>query len=157
MRWPFACALHDLAKRDERVVLLMGDVGGGLLSTFAKDFPDRYYNLGTAEQSMVGIAAGMALQGLRPVVYSFTPFLLERAFEQLKIDVDSNDAPALLVGWEDQTQGITHAALDSVHTLQVFKKIRTVQPSTEDDVKTWFAETNPDSWPAFMLLKEPKK
>ena len=157
MRWPFACALHDLAKRDERVVLLMGDVGGGLLSTFAKDFPRRYFNLGTAEQSMVGIAAGMALQGLRPVVYSFTPFLLERAFEQIKIDVESNDAKVLLVGWEDRTQGITHAALDSVHLLRVFQRVRTVTPQTEADVKAWFEDTNPDRWPAFMLLKEPKK
>jgi len=157
MRWPFACALHDLAKRDDRVVLLMGDVGGGLLSTFAKDFPRRYFNLGTAEQSMIGIAAGLALQGLRPVVYSFTPFLLERAFEQIKIDVQSNHAPVLLVGWEDATQGITHAAVDSLATLRLFRGIKTVAPETEADVKAWFAQTNPDEWPAFVVLKEPKK
>ena len=151
MRWPFACALHELAKRDKRVVLLMGDVGGGLFADFARDYPRRYYNLGTAEQTMVGIAAGMALCGLRPVVYSFTPFLLERAFEQIKLDVDHNRAPVLLVGWEDASQGITHRALDAKKMIEILPGTRGLYPKTKDELENLLSSAV-DS-PAFLLLR----
>lgn len=154
MRWPFACALHELAKRDKRIVLLMGDVGGGLFKDFARDFPDRFLNMGTAEQAMVGISAGMALSGLRPVVYTFTPFILERAYEQIKLDVVSHRAPVLLAGWCDDSQGITHsspARLELVRSLG----IRALLPETAGEIASLIA--NPDDWPAFLMLKENPK
>jgi transketolase len=154
MRWPFACALHDLAKRDQRVVLLMGDVGGGLFKDFARDYPDRYFNLGTAEQSMVGIAAGMALAGMRPVVYSFTPFILERAYEQLKLDVRHHDARVLLVGWCDETHGVTHASPQR-EELILGLGLLLLNPDRASEIPAMIAD--PDDWPAFLLLHEEPK
>jgi transketolase len=151
MRWPFAQALSALAARDPRVILLIGDVGGGLFSTFAREHPTRFINLGTAEQSMVGIAAGLALSGMRPVVYSFTPFLLERAFEQVKLDIAHHKAPVLLVGWEDETQGITHSS-PAARLLIAANGLDAYSPETAADIARMIA--NPDAWPAVMLLKQ---
>lgn len=155
MRWPFALALHALAKRDKRIVLLIGDVGGGLFKSFEHDYASRFVNLGTAEQSLVGIAAGLALAGMRPVVYTFAPFLIERAFEQIKLDVDGHRAPVLLVGWHDETQGPTHRALDAPAMISLLPHTRGLYPQRKDDIEALIR--NPDDWPAFMLLKEETK
>lgn len=151
MRWPFAQAVTALAERDPRVVLLMGDVGGGLLSTYAAKFPKRYFNLGTAEQSMVGIAAGMALAGLRPIVYSFTPFILERAYEQVKLDVALQRAPVLLAGWQDDIHGLTHQSHHAERIISTIEGLARLYPETAADIPAMISR--PDEWPAFLLLK----
>lgn len=153
MRWPFACALHALAKTDPKMVLLMGDVGGGLFKDFERDYPDRYFNLGTAEQTMVGIAAGLALSGFHPVVYTFTPFILERAFEQIKIDVDSNRAPVLLCGWTDTTQGLTHAALNPEALIGCFNHVELLAPKDKAELDRMLSGGGLFDGPKFLLLK----
>lgn len=151
MRWPFAQAITALAEQDPRVVLLMGDVGGGLFSTFRKKFPHRYANLGTAEQSMVGIAAGMALNGLRPIVYSFTPFILDRAFEQVKLDIGHHKAPVLLAGWQDESQGVTHCSPQAEALIRA-AGITPLIPKSADEIPSLISPEN-NAWPAFLLLR----
>lgn len=75
------------AKRDKRIVLLVCDMGFGVTDNFKKEFPDRIFNMGMMEQGTVGIAAGMAMTGLLPVVYSIVNFLVFRAIEQIRNDV----------------------------------------------------------------------
>ncbi len=75
------------ARADKRIVLLVGDMGFGAIDQFAKEFPGRFYNLGMMEQGMIGIAAGMAMAGLKPLVYSMPNFLAFRAIEQVRNDV----------------------------------------------------------------------
>jgi transketolase len=74
-------------RRDHRLIVLVGDMGFGAIDRIASEFPDRLHNLGMMEQGMVGIAAGMALAGLKPVVYSMPNFLALRAIEQVRNDV----------------------------------------------------------------------
>jgi transketolase len=74
VRNAFADHVTQLAGDDARVVLLSGDIGNKLFDRFKERFPKRFYNCGVAEQNMIGVAAGMALSGLRPVVYTITPF-----------------------------------------------------------------------------------
>src|SRR5580692_3070678 len=100
MRKIFGQVLLEIAERDPRLVLLYGDVEQEI-AEFKRRWPARYMNCGICEQSMISIAAGMALEGLRPIVYSITPFLLERPFEQIKIDIDEQDLPVLLIGYSD--------------------------------------------------------
>ena len=156
MRWPFACALHERAKFDDKLVLFMGDVGGGLFKLFEKDYPNRYFNLGTGEQSMVGIAAGMALSGWHPVVYTFTPFILERAFEQIKLDVVSNRAGVLLAGWQDTVHGITHQATGATKLISCIPGLTLEQPETKLELDALLAEEDLFDIPRFLLLKELK-
>ena len=75
------------ARKDERIVLLVCDMGFGVANQFQEEFPKRIYNMGIMEQATVGIAAGMATTGLIPVVYSIVNFIVYRALEQVRNDV----------------------------------------------------------------------
>jgi transketolase len=75
------------AKKDKRIFLLVCDMGFGAIDKFQSEFPDRVFNLGMMEQGTVGIAAGMAMTGLIPIVYSIVNFLAFRAIEQIRNDV----------------------------------------------------------------------
>ena len=87
MRDAFFSALTAAAERDERVWALTGDLGIGLFDDFCRVAPGRYLNVGIAEQALVGVAAGLAYAGQRPVAYSIAPFLTARAHEQVRVDV----------------------------------------------------------------------
>lgn len=84
-------SLIPYAKRDDRIILLVCDMGFGVTDTFKKAFPDRIFNVGIIEQGIVGIAAGMATTGLIPVVYSIVNFIAFRALEQIRNDVVMQD------------------------------------------------------------------
>ncbi len=110
MRREFGKAIADLAGIDRDVYLIVGDIGHGIFDDFKSKFPERYINLGLTEQSMIGVASGMALEGLKPWVYTITPFLIERPFEQVKIDINQQRANVKLVGYADYPElGPTHA------------------------------------------------
>jgi len=113
MRRAFGKTVVNLAEKDENIVLLSGDVEQDM-DVYIEKFPDRYFNVGLCEQTMISMAAGMALEGMRPVVYSITPFLIERPFEQIKIDIDEQNLPVMLVGQADYpTHGPTHRPLNA--------------------------------------------
>jgi transketolase len=80
-------AILDQVRKDEAIVLLVGDMGFGVIDNFKKEFPHRIFNCGMMEQGMVGIAAGMAMAGLKPIVYCIVNFLAFRALEQIRNDV----------------------------------------------------------------------
>ena len=80
MRRRFGKLINQLAKKDKKIVLLVGDIGYGIFDDFRKEHPKRFFNLGICEQSLIGVASGMSLEGLRPWVYTITPFLIERPF-----------------------------------------------------------------------------
>jgi transketolase len=83
--------LLEHAIDDERIVLLVGDMGFGAIDAFKKELPHRIFNFGIMEQGMVGVAAGMAMSGLTPVVYSIVNFLVFRSLEQIRNDVILQD------------------------------------------------------------------
>jgi len=123
MRRQFGKIIVKLAEKDERIVLLIGDVKQEM-DEFEKRFSNRFYNLGICEQSMISIAAGMALEGLRPVVYSITSFLIERPFEQIKLDIDEQNLPVMLIGYSDYpTHGPTQRPLYAKGLVSLFKNV----------------------------------
>ena len=93
MRNAFAAEITALADGDERVVLLMGDIGNRLFNDFRDRHPERFFNCGIAEGNMLGMAAGMAACGLRPVTYTITPFVTTRCLEQIRVDVCYHQLP----------------------------------------------------------------
>ena len=76
MRREFADELYKIMSKDENVYLIVGDVGYGLFDKLKEEFPERYINPGAAEQLIVGMAAGLAMEGKIPIIYSITPFIL---------------------------------------------------------------------------------
>ena len=87
MRDAFFEALADLARDDERVWALTGDLGIGLFDDFERVAPGRYLNVGIAEQNLVGVAAGLAYAGRVPFAYSIAPFITSRPHDQIRVDV----------------------------------------------------------------------
>ncbi len=112
MRDAFAASITELAAADERVCLLVGDLGNHLWDTFRERFPDRWYNAGIAEQNMVSVAAGLALAGMKPFVYSIASFAVFRCYEQIRVDVCYHDLPVVIVG---VGAGLSYAKLGPTH------------------------------------------
>ncbi len=86
MRVAFAETMQELGANDERLVVLVGDISHGILQPFAEAHPGRYYNVGICEPTIIGMAAGLSSVGLNPVVHTIAPFLIERSYEQIKLD-----------------------------------------------------------------------
>lgn len=86
LRKEWADIMVDLGRSDDRVLTLVGDISHGILQPYAKLFPDRYLNVGICEPTIVGLAAGASHLGFIPFVHTIAPFLIERAYEQIKLD-----------------------------------------------------------------------
>lgn len=118
MRNAFATALCDAADKDESLRLLVGDIGFRVFDEFISKHPNRFINCGIAEQNMISVAAGMASEGLRPVVYTIIPFLVMRAFEQIRVDIGINQTNVMLVGvgagFAYDKLGPTHHAYEDI-------------------------------------------
>jgi len=112
MRDAFSNALVAAAKNDPKVLLLTGDHGYALFDAFRKSCPDQYINCGIAEQNMVGVAAGLAKAGFKPVVYGLAAFVPIRVLEQIKIDVCYENLPVTLIG---DGAGVVYAQLGTSH------------------------------------------
>jgi transketolase len=112
VRNAFADEITRLAQADERIVLLSGDIGNRLFDKFKEACPKRFYNCGVAEANMVGMAAGLAMCGLRPVCYTIAPFLTYRCMEQIRVDLCYHHVPVVLVG---TGAGLAYASLGATH------------------------------------------
>src|SRR5881398_4149615 len=112
MRSAFFDTLVRLAEDDERITLVVGDLGFGVIEPFARRFPDRFLNAGVAEQNMTGIAAGMALSGKVVFAYSIANFPTLRCLEQIRNDICHHDASVVVVsvgcGLNYGALGVTH-------------------------------------------------
>ena len=158
MRRVFGKVLNELAKKDKKIVLLVGDIGYGIFDDFRKDNPDRFFNLGICEQSLIGVAAGMALEGLKPWVYTITPFLIERPFEQIKLDIDQQKANVNLVGFADYPNlGPSHQEINAKKSMKLFKNIRSFFPKNSKETEKFLKITSKLNRPTFMSLKVDKR
>lgn len=98
MRNAFIRSLQALARKDKRVVLVVGDLGFSVVEPFQEEFPDRFFNVGIQEQNGVSVAAGLAMEGFHPFFYSIVPFATMRPFEQIRVDVAYMKNPVRIVG-----------------------------------------------------------
>jgi len=144
MRSIFAQTVHEIAAVDESVVVLVGDISHGILQPMAQQFPNRYYNVGICEPAIVNIASGLSKVGLNPVVHTIAPFLIERSFEQLKLDFEYEGQSVNLVsvgGAFDYAQlGCTHHCYDDIALLRQLPSSRIFVPGTGLEFKSMFQE-----------------
>jgi transketolase len=96
--------LSEKAREDDKIILIVADVGFSYIEDFAAEFPKQFLNVGVTEQSMTGIAAGMALCGFKPYIYSMIPFVTMRNYEQLRNDICYHNANVKIIG----VQGSIH-------------------------------------------------
>ncbi len=118
----FAQTLTQLAREDKAICLVTPDMGYSILDCFEKEFPDRFFNVGIAEQNAVSVAAGLALSGKKPYVYSIIPFVTMRCFEQIRVDVAYMNTNVKLVGvgagFEYGSAGYTHQGVEDLSVMR---------------------------------------
>lgn len=138
MRTTFIKTLLEVAERDPRIMLLTGDLGYSVLEPFQQKFPDRYVNVGVAEQNMTGIAAGLASCGKIVFTYSIANFPTLRCLEQIRNDVCYHDLSVKVVsvggGYAYGAQGYTHHGIEDLGALRLLPGMRVVAPG--DPVET---------------------
>jgi transketolase len=139
VRAAFANEIEALSAKDERLVLLSGDIGNRMFDTYKEKFPNRFYNCGVAEANMTGIAAGMALCGLRPITYTITAFNTIRCLEQIRLDVCYQNLPVIIVGvgggLSYSSLNATHHALEDIASLRVLPNMTVICPGDAWEVR----------------------
>lgn len=154
MRKAFGKTIVKLAEKDPTIVLLTGDVEQEM-DEFKEKFPDRFFNLGLCEQTITSMAAGLAIDGMRPVVYSITPFVIERPYEQVKIDIDEQNLPVMLIGYSDYpTHGPTHRPLNPERLATVFKNVQSYFPRNAFETEKSMLDAYLIKSPCMIYLKK---
>ena len=117
MRNTFINTIFQLAEHRKDIFVLSGDAGLGVFEEFREKYPERYYNMGVAEQNAISMAAGMSMSGLKPLYYNITPFALYRCFEQVRNDICYQRLPVIIVGIGS---GVTYAPAGIFSTFGFF-------------------------------------
>ena len=156
MRNAFAATITALAAKDDRVVVLSGDIGNRLFDAFKDRHPARFYNCGVAEGNMTGMAAGMAMCGLRPFTYTITPFATTRVMEQIRIDVCYHNLPVTIVGTGSglsyASLGPTHHSVEDVAFLRALPNLTVVCPADAAEVHAALAAILKIDGPVYLRL-----
>lgn len=156
MRAQFAKALVDLAEADDRVVLLTGDLGFTVLEPFAERFPDRFFNVGVAEQNMIGMATGLAEAGLIPFTYSIATFASLRPYEFIRNGPVLHRLPVRMVGvgggLDYGYNGVTHYALEDVGVLRLQKDLTIVVPADPHQARAALEATAETPGPVYFRV-----
>ena len=156
MRGTFIKALCELAEQDERVILLTGDLGFTVLEPFRDRFPKRFYNVGVAEQNMVGLATGLAEAGFIPFCYSIGTFASLRPFEFIRNGPVLHHLPVRIVGlgagFEYGTAGATHYNLEDIGVLRTQPGLEIVAPADFEQARSALLETWNSPAPVYYRL-----
>ena len=156
MRNAFVDELMRLAAADERVVLIVGDLGFSVVEGFAERFGGRFINAGIAEQNMMGMAAGMASEGLRPFVYSIANFPTFRCAEQIRNDVDYHRLPVTVVsvggGLAYGNLGYSHHAVQDYGLMRLMPHMTLAAPGDPMQVRACMRWIHANPGPAYLRL-----
>ncbi len=156
MRTAFVHALVELAEHDERVVLMTGDLGFMALEPFRDRFPDRYFNMGVAEQNMVGVATGLADAGFIPFCYSIVPFAVLRPYEFIRNGPVLHGLPVRIVGmgggFEYGTAGPTHYGIEDVGVMRLLQDMAVIAPADAEQATTAVSALSEWPGPAYLRL-----
>jgi len=138
MRKQFKQTIMDLSERDDKIVLLFGDVSVYLFNEFKEKYPNRFYNMGICENTLISVAAGLSAQGFIPFVHTIAPFITERSYEQVKMDLCYNRFSANLVScgasFDYAWDGPSHHSYTDLAILRLLPNIEIIQPGSCKEV-----------------------
>jgi transketolase len=161
MRTAFIETLFNLAKINKNIVLIVGDLGFGVVDKFQKELPDQFINAGVAEQNMTGVAAGLAMSGKIVFTYSIGNFPTMRCYEQIRNDICYHEAPVIITsiggGFSYGALGATHHATEDIAIMRALPNITVISPA--DPVETKLAVTSLVKFkrPAYLRLGRAKE
>ena len=158
MRDKFADVVYKIGKEDKRICALVADISpAGSMLKFREKFPSRFINCGVAEQAMIGIAAGMALRGMRPFCYTIATFSIFRPFEMIRVDLCYQNLPVTIIGMGAgvvySTLGGTHHTMEDIAVASAIPNMTVLAPCDPDEMRLateWCAKKS--TGPVYMRL-----
>lgn len=145
MRQTFADTMLEVGKTDSRLVVLLGDISHFIMQPFAKACPGRFYNVGICEQTIISMAAGLSLAGFHPVAHTIVPFIIERCFEQIKMDFCYQELGGSLVSvgsaFDYSTHGCSHHCYDDIALIKSLPRTQIVYPAMPNELNLLFKQT----------------
>ena len=158
MRQAFADTMLQIGQEDEKLVVLVGDISHNILQPFAKACPGRFYNVGICEPTIVSMAAGLSMSGLRPVVHTIAPFLVERSYEQWKLDFGYQKLGGVAVSvggaFDYAGLGCSHHTYADCALMKAIPKSVVICPASPDEFKTLFRQTYDKPQLTYFRLSE---
>jgi len=128
----------DLSVQDGKIVVILGDVSVYLFNDFKEKYPDRFYNMGICENTLVSVAAGLSSQGFYPFVHTITPFITERSYEQIKLDLCYNQFGANIAScgasFDFAWDGASHHCYTDLEILRLLPDIEVIQPGSRKEL-----------------------
>lgn len=156
MRNAFADEVTKLSAEDSRIVLLSGDIGNRLFDKFKAQNGGRFLNCGVAEANMMGVASGMALSGLRPIIYTITPFTTTRCYEQIRVDACYQNVPVTIVGTGSGLSyadlGPTHHSCEDLAIMRVLPNMTVLAPADEVELRQCLKAALQQKGPVYIRI-----
>ncbi len=145
MRQTSLDCVYELAKKDPRVVFIGSDLGAGTLKQFKAEFPDRFFMEGISEQNIIGMAAGLAMDGFIPYINTIATFLTRRCYEQIAVDLCLHNLPVRLLasggGLVYAPLGPTHLAVEDIAIMRALPNMMVTAASDAEEMKRLMAGT----------------
>ena len=158
MRQQFTATVTSLEERDERVVLLLNDIGVWAFRHLKAAYPNRVHNLGILEQASIGVSAGLALTGYIPIFHTIAPFIVERGYEQLKDDFGYQNLNGNFVSvggsFDYSALGMTHYCPGDVGALMQIPNMQIVLPGTAKEMDRLMTQAYDNGSPTYFRLSE---
>lgn len=157
LRAHFAECIYKKMQKNNDIYVVVNDLGYKMWDKVKKDFPDRFISVGAAEQTMIGVAIGLALSGKIPIVYSITTFLLYRPFETIRNYIHYEKIPVKLIGGGRDKDyihdGISHWAEDDKQVMAIFKNIKSYWPNDKNEISKLVDKMIKNHEPYYINLK----
>jgi len=156
MRDAFAQEMTRLAAKRTDLALLSGDIGNRMFDRYKQVAPERFFNCGIAEANMMSVAAGMALSGLRPVIYTIAPFTTTRCLEQIRVGVAYHQAPVVIVGTGSGLSyaelGPTHHSLEDMAIMRTLPGLNVLAPADSAELVAQLRQALDAPHPTYMRI-----
>jgi transketolase len=158
MRSQFVQTISQLMPAEKRLVLMLGDIGVFGFRNLLKDYPSRTYNIGILEQASVSLAAGLSLTGMIPVFHTIAPFIVERAYEQLKVDFGyqklNGNFVSVGASYDYAGLGCTHHCPADIGVLKLIPNMSIICPGTSEEFDALFKAGIHKDGPKYYRLSE---
>jgi transketolase len=158
MRKQFVITISDTMSKDDNLCLLLGDIGVFGFTKCFETYPDRTYNIGILEQATIGLASGLSKADLIPVVHTIAPFIVERAFEQLKVDFGYQNVNGNFISignsYDYAGLGCTHHCPSDVAVLSTIPNMQIISPGNSFEFDSLFRQTYNNGSPTYFRLSE---
>ncbi|OGR97984.1 MAG: hypothetical protein A2902_00115 [Elusimicrobia bacterium RIFCSPLOWO2_01_FULL_64_13] len=158
MRKQFKATVSELAAKDDKLVLILGDISVYLFNDFKQKHPDRFYNMGICENTLISAAAGLSSQGFFPFVHTIAPFITERSFEQIKDDMCYNQFGGNIVSiggsFDYAWDGATHHCYTDLGILRMLPGMEVLQPGSAKEVDILVRKLYRNGKPTYFRLSD---